>query len=201
MPDVEIERAKRNWDRAQHAYQYYCAYIEEKRDKLCLSVTDLVYVKNFKGGSTTIVESPSTIGESLAGYEAVLREADGMPAFRKSLGELDDSEYESAEAMMMRFAGLRGRFPIKGFGVSFATALLHFYFPTLVPIVDRRVLNGASIDEAKVDGDGQVQNPLVVYPKLIKYFRARLREDRSLTLRSLDRQLFIEKLKGKFKKK
>jgi hypothetical protein len=199
MTSMEIDkRAESAWKRAENAYQHCRAYMQDKSPRLVLSITDLVYVKNFKGGSTIIGESPATIQERLAPYEALLREADGMPAFQKTLGQLDDREYQDAVRVMKTFAALPRTSPINGFGVSFSTALLHFYFPEVVPILDRRGLNGAGI-KADVDKQGQVKKLLDSYPDLIAYCRARLRGEPSLTLRALDQSLFIQKLRPEFR--
>jgi hypothetical protein len=201
MTSIEFDkRAESAWKRAENAYQHYRAYMQDKSPKLVLSITDLVYVKNFKGGSTIIGEPPETIQKKLAPYEALLREADGMPAFQKPLGQLDDREYEAAKRVMTTFAALPRTSPINGFGVSFSTALLHFYFPEVVPILDRRGLSGAGI-KADVDKQGQVKKLLDWYPDLIAYCRARLRTEPSLTLRALDQSLFIQKLRPEFRRR
>jgi hypothetical protein len=197
----EDKRAVAGWERAQNAYQHYVEYLERKADKHALTITDLVYVKNFKGGSAIIGEPPGTIGSKLAQYESSLRAAQAKPAFRKRLEALDEKEFRDAQATMHEFAGLPAKAHIDGFGVSFTTALMHFFFPAVVPILDRRALNGARIAGVKVDSQGQVTNLLELYPQLIAYTWERLRADSSLTLRSLDRQLFTQKLGTKFKER
>ena len=194
------KKADTAWRRADIAYQYYVAYISQKPDRLALSVTDLVYVKNFKGGSTSIGEPATTLSQKLGRYERLLREADARAEFRKALGELDDREFAGALEVMTGFAALARTAEISGFGVSFSSALLHFYFPALVPILDRRALNGARIKGIEVDWQGQqVTNLLKLYPELIAYARRRLRQDASFTLRQLDRELFIQKLGSPFR--
>lgn len=188
-------RAESNWGRAENAYKHYVRYVDSKADRVALTFTDLVYVKNFKGGSAIIAEPQDTLVSKLARYERLLREIDAAPEFKQSLGHLKEDEYARAERRMVEFAGLgnSGSESISGFGVSFSSALLHFYFPELVPILDRRVLCGAGI-AVQLDKQGQVKNLLGWYPSLIKYFRDRLKSDPQLTLRALDRSLFVEQM-------
>lgn len=190
-------KAESIWDRAAHAYQHYLNYIKTKQDRFSLSTTDLVYVKNFKGGSAVIGEPSGTLGAKLMQFECAFRDAAGTREFRRSLRDLDDDEYARARERMVAVAKL-SQSPsadINGFGVSFASTLFHFYFPTLVPILDRRVLNGACIEGIVVDTQNQVKNLLELYPALIDYFRDRVRDDAQLTLRSLDRLLFVLELR------
>lgn len=190
-------RAKGTWDRAEYAYQHYFKYISEKPDRFALSFTDLVYVKNFKGGSAVIAEPLLTLSSKLKRYECALRRANASPEFGLSLRDLDDKEYLRARKRMIAFAKLP-KFRaanINGFGVSFTSTLFHFYFPNLVPILDRRALNGAGIEGIEADNSDQVKNLLELYPLLIDYFRNRLQNEAYLTLRSLDRSLFMQELR------
>ena len=199
MPDTHTNtKAEARWDRANHAYQHYLNYINrQKPDKLALSFTDLVYIKNFKGGSTIIGEAPHTLSSKLKHYELALRQAAGTPAFQRSLKDLDDNEFATVREQTVAFAELSQLdvADINGFGVSFASALLHFYFPESVPILDRRALSGAAIEGIEVDAQNQGTNLLEQYPALIDPIRRRLRADPKLTLRSLDRFLFIQELR------
>jgi len=71
------------------------------------------------------------------------------------------------------------------------TTLLHFYFPNLYPILDRRVLNGLKlITETDLDKQGQVKKLKDFYSKLILEFKQRTRTQ---TIRELDKELFITK--------
>ena len=82
-------------------------------------------------------------------------------------------------------------FRIDGFGSSYTSALLHFHFPTLIPILDRRVLNGAGIN-AEINAQGQVVDIERYYPELIQYFHRELRNRPEIDLRALDKELFIK---------
>ncbi len=191
-------RAKSLWTRADHAYQNYSEYIKTKPDQFKLTFTDLVYVKNFKGGSAIIAEPVGTIGDKLASYEQLLREYGNAAEFQQTLPELDDESFEIACKRMVDFVSLPNNVAthINGFGESFASALLHFYFPFLVPILDRRSLNGSEIEGLKIDrSSNAVTNLLELYPPLIAYCRKCLRASPPLTLRELDKILFEKKLR------
>jgi hypothetical protein len=190
-------KAAGTWDRAEHAYHHYVDYVARKPDKYALSFTDLVYVKNFKGGSTVIAEPIATLAAKLQQYEQALRTASKDSAFSRALSDLDDQDYLEAREQIVAFAALsrRAEARINGFGVSFSSALLHFYFPRLVPILDRRAVNGANLKGIEVDAQDQVTNLLQLYPALVDCFRITLRENAELTLRELDRYLFSQELR------
>jgi hypothetical protein len=190
-------KAGGTWDRAAHAYEHYLEYVANKPDRHALSFTDLVYIKNFKGGSTIIAEPLATLSPKLQQYEQALRQAAECREFSSPLKDVHDSDYALARSRMVAFVAMAqsSRAKINGFGVSFSSALLHFYFPALVPILDRRAVNGAGLNGIKVDGQDQVTNLLELYPALIDCFRARLKADAKLTLRSLDRHFFSQELR------
>jgi len=190
-------KAAGTWDRAEHAYQHYLHYVAGKPDTYALSFTDLVYVKNFKGGSTVIAEPIATLAAKLQHYEKALRTASNDCTFSRALSDLEDGDYLKVREKIVAFAALsqRPEARINGFGVSFSSALLHFYFPRLVPILDRRAVNGANLKGIEVDAQDQVTNLLQSYPALIDYFRLKLTENGKLTLRELDRDLFSQELR------
>lgn len=197
MEQGASSKAAGNWDRAEHAYQHYLDYVARKPDKYALTFTDLVYVKNFKGGSTVIAEPRATIAAKLQLYEQALRAASRNAAFSRALGDLDDQDYLNARERIVDFAALseRPEARISGFRVSFSTALLHFHFPRIVPILDRRAVNGANLKGIEVDAQNQVTNLLQLYPALIECFRLKLKSNAKLTLRELDRHLFSQELR------
>lgn len=190
-------RAEGQWDRASHAYSHYEAYLNIKPKRHDLSFTDLVYVKNFKGGSATIAEPMCKFADKLSYYTKGIHDIALDPAGGSSLGILKETDYERIKNAIVGFATLPEQkvADISGFGCSFASALLHFHFPLLVPILDKRALNGSDLKGLTVDKQGNVTNLLELYPALIDYFRSRLKKDSQLKLRDLDRELFIKKLK------
>ena len=184
------------WNRAQHAYEHYLRFIAAKPDRCTLTFSDLVFVKNFKGGSATIAEPVATLAGKLQHYEKAIRLCAANPAFGLTLATIPNQDYDRVRELVVRFAGLP-ELPasdINGFGCFFALALLHFYFPAVVPILDKRALNGAGIQGLQVDKYNNVQNLLELYPALIDAFQTQLQNQPGLTLRQLDRTLFIQKL-------
>lgn len=191
-------RAVTNWRRAQHAYEHYQSFIADKSDKYALAFADLAFVKNFKGGRAFIDEPMATFAHKLRHYEAALRACVADPAFAFTLSTVPDSDYSRVRDTITAFAALpeTPASDISGFGSSFASALLHFYFPVLVPILDKRALNGSGVPGLRVDSQNNVTNLLVLYPALIDNCRERLQQNQQPTLRELDRQLFIEELRS-----
>jgi hypothetical protein len=193
-------RAVATWNRAENAYQHYAGYVASKSSRHTLTVTDLIYVKNFKGGSTTIGEPVASATDKLAALSRALLDAASSGDLNTQLSKMDDALLVRAKRRIIDFVKLATQDGqrISGLGPSLSSALLHFYFPASVPILDRRVLNGARIPGIQVSSQGQVSNAMTLYPALIDYFALRLREDASLTVRSLDRLLFVKKLGGVF---
>lgn len=190
------KRAVSQWRRAQSAYQHYRVYIGAKPNRHALTFTDLVYVKNFKGGSATIAEPVATFGVKIEPYEEALQQCAADPGFGYSLTTVPAHLYPGVRHRMINFASLpnNSASDISGFGESFATALLHFYFPTLVPILDKRALNGSGVKGISVDRYNNVTNLLALYPALIDAFRGALIATPALTLRDVDQQWFSQTL-------
>ncbi len=191
-------RAVTNWSRAQHAYEHYRQFIAAKSSRYALSFADLAFVKNFKGGSALIAEPVATFAAKLHHYEQALSACAADPAFSLTLSTIPAGDYSRVRKLILDFVTLpeARASDIAGFGCSFASALLHFHFPLVVPILDKRALNGSGVQGLQVDSYNNVQNLLALYPALIDACRTRLQQQTTLTLRELDRQLFIEKLRS-----
>ena len=191
---MEDKRALTQWNKSDISYQNYIGYIEEKPNKFELSIVDLFYIKNFKGGSATINEPKGIVKTKLVRYSNLLKQI-GEKFSGKKLNELNDSEEN--ELIELAKEGLdlvtpKNESKIDGFSTSFLTTLFHFYFPNLFPILDRRVLNGLNmISESDLDSQKQVKNIQSFYPKLIKEFRLQT-VDKSI--RELDKELFTVKI-------
>lgn len=198
--DADIDkRADSNWKRAQIAYGYYVSFIDEKDDRFSLNLVDLLYVMNFKGGSSIITEPADTLVKNLKSYEKQLSSFAALPFSAKSLKDLSDDEYREVKEKILAFCKMAHETAatrIKGFGVSFSSALLHFYFPALVPILDRRAAHGAGVVDSNKDLDksGNIKDLLSLYPALIDKFRERLKGDRDLSLRNLDHEYFRRRI-------
>jgi len=191
-------RAEKQWTRAQHAYEHYQKYISTKEDRCRLSFVDLIFIKNFKGGSATITEPVASLDGKLKPYEEALRRLDGSKLFsEKNLGTIDEKDYTRVRNVIVAFAAMPEvpEYDISGFGSSFASALLHFYFPNIVPILDKRAINGCGIQGLNVDASNNVTNLLELYPDLVDQFRERLRENPRLSLRELDYHFFSQELR------
>lgn len=190
---MEDKTALTRWNKSEISYQNYTKYIEVKPKKFDLSIIDLFYIKNFKGGSATTNEPESIIKTKLIPYSNMLTDISSKFSGKK-LNELDQNE----ENELLKFAedGFdlvhpKSRTKIDGFSYSFMTTLLHFYFPNLFPILDRRVLNGLNlIGENDLDSQKQVKSIHTFYPKLIKEFKLKTVD---MSIREFDKELFTVK--------
>ena len=181
------------WEKADISYRNYVAYLTRKPLPYDLSLIDLLYVSNFKGGNASIQEEESSINQKLKKYSDIIRKVAERFGSR-NLRDLNEIELKSLQKFCAEFFTLVRRdslFRIDGFGSSYTSALLHFHFPALIPILDRRVLNGAGIN-AEVNAQGQVIDIERYYPELIQYFHRELRNRPEIDLRGLDKELFIK---------
>ena len=186
-------RAEQQWKKSDISYTNYVNFISSKSDKFKLTLIDLLYVSNFKGGYATINEPEEIITEKLVVYGQLFKEINER-FYNKNLNNLDDNEITELitfSEKLIRLTDYKSEKKIDGFSVTFLTALLHFYFPNLYPILDRRVLNGLKlITETDLDKQGQVKKLKDFYSKLILEFKKRTRTQ---TIRELDKELFITK--------
>jgi len=186
-------RAKQQWDKSDISYVNYVKFISSKIDNFKLTFIDLLYVSNFKGGYATINEQEELIDEKLIAYGKLFEEINSKFNDRK-LNSLDNNEVTELiefSDKLIRLTVSKSENKIDGFSVSFLTTLLHFYFPNLFPILDRRVLNGLKlITENDLDTQGQVKNLKDFYSKLILDFRQKTQHK---SIRELDKELFITK--------
>jgi hypothetical protein len=195
-------RAANQWEKARIPYGYYLSHIKSKSPKHSLTVLDLLFVKNFKGGSATIAEPESRLTDKLKQYSKHLGEI--LEAFGgKELGALGNKDLDALIQKVSTFLGLTrdSKTRIDGFGPSFASALLNAHLPELVPILDRRLLNGCAIAGVETDSQGQVKHIDKHYPDLIRDFHDRLSRDPAATIESIDRSLFAIELDDLYKPK
>ncbi|NQX85493.1 MAG: hypothetical protein HRT67_06260 [Flavobacteriaceae bacterium] len=190
---MQDKRALTQWEKSEISYQNYSHYIESKPLKFDLSIIDLFYIKNFKGGSATINEREKIVSKKLTSYSEILKKIDSE--FNgKNLNELTDPELSNLINLAKEGLGLvkpKSNTKIDGFSFSFLTTLLHFHFPKLLPILDRRVLNGLKmLKESDLDTQKQVKNLESFYPELIKAFKQKTSDK---TIRELDKELFTIK--------
>ena len=185
------DRAASNWSRLNVAFENYRLFIERKDPRLSLSLLDLLHVSNFKGGNASITSTEKEVDERLKSYCALLEKIDQQFGNR-SLGTLGDSETGRLTAVCEDFLRLTidERTSIKGFGPSYASALIAAHFPDLVPVLDRRIVNGLGL-KADWDSQGQIKRIENHYGDVIGSFRDKLRREKGLTVRDLDKRLFV----------
>jgi hypothetical protein len=187
------KRAIQQWNKSDISYLNYSNFISTKSDKFKLTLIDLLYVSNFKGGYATINEPEKTITEKLVAYGQIFKEINEK-FNNRNLNNLDNIEITELilfSEKLIKLTNYKSENKIDGFSVSFLTTLLHFYFPNLYPILDRRVLNGLKlITKNDLDTQGQVKNLKDYYSKLILKFR---QITKYKTIRELDKELFITK--------
>jgi hypothetical protein len=192
---LEDKAAHQRWKRLDIAMGHFQDYLMCKQDRFDLSIIDLIFVSNFKGGNASITEPKRFLTEKLAKYSQVLRTMHRTISGRK-LTELSDVEFEDVKKMALNCFALTekgSKYQISGFGPSYASALISAYFPDVVPVIDRRILNGAEIGGVKLNLQGQVKNIASYFSPLFDRCRAVLL-DSSVSLRELDRQWFVRPL-------
>jgi hypothetical protein len=193
------KKAQTQWYKSQISYNNYMNYISKKKYKFKLDFIDLLYVSNFKGGYATINEPEKIISQKLVPYGNLFYNIESKFGGRK-LNELDNRETEEIITfanILLALTDIKSKTKIDGFSASFLTTLLHFYFPYLYPILDRRILSALNIiNNDDLDKQNQVKNIKRFYPTLIQNFREKTTKE---TIRDLDYKLFITKFMNKEK--
>lgn len=181
--------ASTRWINANKSLQNYKAYIGKKPNRFALTYIDLLYVSNFKGGNASIHEEEDIVDKKLLAYSVSLKEI-FLNFNDKNLNSLSDDSIEILIIKTQQFLNLtlQEKSRIFGFKSSYASALLNAYFPTLIPILDRRVLTNLGI-ASRNPTTGQVDNMEIFMPALIKKFYERLKIN-GTTLRDLDQEFF-----------
>jgi hypothetical protein len=182
------------WVMLNEAMSHFQEHIRRKKQKWELSLIDLLHVSNFKGGNASITEPVATLSKKLKYYEIALRDIEGNFK-KKALNDLTTDQLIQLTACCKNFLALttQPESKIRGLGPSYASALLAAYFINLIPILDRRVLNGANIS-VTTQANGQVKDIAKHYTELIEAFRTALRLTPEMTLRELDKQWFSKSL-------
>lgn len=187
-----MSREENRWEKASISYENYLRYVSRKQDRFELSLIDLLFVSNFKGGNAAIHEPDVTVNQKLQRYSTLMRQIHREFGGRM-LRNLTTQEIATLKNRANQFVDLttaRGANSIDGFKSSYASALLHFHFPDLVPILDRRVLNGAGI-AVEVNREGQVIRIERYFPALVDKFHLELQKRPNLTIRTLDKKYFV----------
>ena len=184
------DRADTNWENANRAFILYQDYLHGKPDRFVLSVTDLMYISNFKGGNASVSGTTPEIERKLESYSAILRRIDEGFGDR-SLRDLLPTEVESLIALCIESFTILDDQRIKGFSHSYWSAMLCAFFPSLLPILDRWIVTNLGIPHEK-DSQGQVKNLQQHYPEVIRHFY-KLTKSEGISIRELDKRLFIER--------
>jgi len=182
------------WEMLNEAMSHFQEHIRNKKFTCKLSLVDLLHVSNFKGGNASITEPIATLPAKLEHYEIALKDIE--TTFKeKSLSSLTEEELTQLTGRCADFLALttKPKSKIRGFGPSYASALMAAHFIDLIPVLDRRALNGAGIS-VKTDSNRQVKNIANHYAELIRAFRSALRLSPEMTLRELDKQWFSKNL-------
>jgi hypothetical protein len=191
MPEETYMSGTARWANLNTAFENYLSYISKKTDRLSLSILDLLYTSNFKGGNASIVDPESMINTRLKLYEVMLRSCESQFGSR-NLGELQSIDLDTFIQLAEAFIALplTADATIRGLKCSYASALLCAHFPHLAPVLDRNVLAGAGIQHATTS-QGQVIDIQQYYGPLIHYVYALQRRSNMKPLREIDRELFI----------
>lgn len=186
-------KPKDRWEMLNHTFD---AYQDYRKTSEGLSYIDLLYVSNFKGGNASIGDSQNEVDKKLSDFYQPLLNAIKESYCKSKLQDLSSDELAELSNLAKQFVLLTKEADpkIRGFGVSYASALLAMNFSDLLPVLDRRVLAGAGIEEglaAMRKTGGQVKHIEAHYPELLKRMRKELKSDGNLTLRELDRKWFV----------
>lgn len=185
------KRATTNWENANQSFILYQDYLTTKSDRFALSATDLMYISNFKGGNASVSGTTSEIIQKLESYSIILKKIDHEFGNR-SLSSLSPVEIESLIALCVESFAVLDANRIKSFSYSYLSALLCAYFPALLPILDRWMVTNLGIPHKK-NSQGQIEALEHHYPEVIRRFHRRLSQERGLSVRELDKRLFVER--------
>jgi len=184
-------RTNTGWQKSEISLNNYQDYLITKNDRFELSLIDLLYVSNFKGGNATIDVAAETLSLKLKPYSLVLRKIDDEFKGRQlcSLTIIETNRLIDLVSDLVTLCSLFDS-NIDGFKSSYLSALLHSFFPKLIPILDRRLLiNLELVSQTDLLGTKQVKKIDTFYPQLI--FKVReLSIEFSATVRQLDHEYF-----------
>jgi hypothetical protein len=184
------------WQKAAISYENYMKYLRQKRHIHSLSLVDLLYVSNFKGGNASIHEPEHTVNDKLVYYSTILDRIFAQFG-KRNLIDLDDKEIIQLSCLVDEAFDLTYKTTytkIDGFSDSYVTALLHFHFPELIPILDRRLLNNLNLlTDIDIDSYGQVKNIRRFFRKVVTEFRRRCLISKQ-SIRELDKEIFSRKI-------
>lgn len=186
-----------NWSKANISLENYKEFIEKKGNKFELSLIDLLYVSNFKGGNASVHIKNSELNSKLSFYSKKLKEIDAIFT-KKALKDLDQKELEILQLKLSDIIELtkNKETEISGFKASYLSALLHAHFPKLIPILDRKILINLEVIKDKdklIPSTKQVRDIQKYFNNLVlKMHKISTEEDKDI--REIDKEYFNKKL-------
>jgi uncharacterized protein (DUF2164 family) len=194
---MDNKAAKIKWGKSDISYKNYQAFIKNKNDRFSLSLIDLLYISNFKGGNATINEEEGVINRKLTSYSDKLREIE-KTFISKNLFDLTEMQIDKLIQIVESICNLTKKeveTKIDGFSASYLSALLSAYFPNLIPILDRRVLiNLKLVQNNDINKAGQIKDIQMFYAPLIKKIAKISKQEPHKMLREIDEDIFIKNL-------
>ena len=190
--------ATTRWNNSDVSYKNYQNYIMSKGEKRYhLTMIDLLYVSNFKGGNASIHEDEERVNHKLRAYSAKLIEINKIFGAR-DLSSLTGKECKELIDLLQVACNLTKEKETKifGIGASYLSALLNAYFPNLIPILDRRVLINMRLvkNDDIAEWSKQIKKIETFYGALVEKSAQLLSEDKGRSLRDIDRVYFIRAL-------
>ena len=193
MDKILPNRKLTNWTKSAISLNNYQKYLNRKPDKFQLTIVDLLYISNFKGGNATINVEEELLNVKLKSYSCILIQIDNT--FKKqTLAQISNSDFEKLIDYIKNILRLcqTEETTIDGFKSSFLSALLHSYFPNLIPILDRRLLKNLNlIQSTDLHKSKQVKKIETFYPNLISKIRD-LCKSSNQTIRQIGKEYFIK---------
>ena len=183
------------------SYEYLCQFIKSKSVPSDLSLLDLLLVSNFKGGNASIAEPIVSLEKKLVHYSrtlAGLRERYGDLELKNVSESNLDTLVSDGESFL--YMTLHANSRISGFGPSYASALLNAHLPNVFPIIDRRCLSGADIQNVEVNSQGQVKRIERYFGSLIRFYWSYLQRHPDRLLETIDKELFSKRLSKSFRR-
>ena len=193
---VNDKSAVSRWDKSNISYKNYKEYLSNKPERFVLSLIDLLFISNFKGGNASIHEDVFVVNEKLISYSEKLKNIDNRFGDRK-LNEMTGKENDELIDLVMEICALtnnKASTKIDGFGPSYLSALLNAYFPDLIPILDRRVLINLKLVRKTNVRSGQILKIEDFYAPLIKKFAELSKQNKNRSFRDIDRKYFSMRL-------
>lgn len=190
------KRAKTRWEKSAISFDNFQNYIKQKENKFHLTLIDLLYISNFKGGNATMNEEEKIIEKKLKSYSKILSDIESKFG-DKNLSDINEIELKELYGLIHNICSLthkKSEVKIDGFSVSYLSALLNAYFINLIPILDRRILiNLNLVGIGDISKNGQVKNILNFYEQLIVRMQEISRKSKK-SIRDIDKEYFINKI-------